>query len=140
MIGCSGTSVASPSLQQQSKPLSTMKYNMAFTSPINPPNVYPLLSQSQVWNGLMRKCRRPQDFIDVMSDCNIIQEDAAGMKRIVLFKPGMGPPSNRATEILTFHGQTAVRTLPLDGPDAFLILVLLDAHDDVLFILRSTFS
>ncbi|KAF7973880.1 hypothetical protein HWV62_28110 [Athelia sp. TMB] len=86
-----------------------MKFNLAFTSPINPPHAYPPLSQTQVWNGLLRKCRRPQDFIDVMADCHILHEDANGMKRLMMFKPGTGPPSNRATEMLTYHPQTTVR-------------------------------
>lgn len=59
----------------------------------------------------MRKCRRPQDFLAVLAGCQILHEDAHGMKRVMLFKPGMGPPSNQATEVLTFHGQTTVRTL-----------------------------
>lgn len=59
----------------------------------------------------MRKCRRPQDFLAVLEDCRILREDANGMKRILQFKPGMGPPSNKATEVLTFHSQTTVSSL-----------------------------
>lgn len=86
------------------------KYNLAFTSPINPPHAHPSLSHMQVWRGLIRKCRRPQDFLAVLADCRILYEDANGMKRVMLFHPGMGPPSNQATETLTFHGQTTVRS------------------------------
>lgn len=89
----------------------TMKYNLTFTSPINPPFVRPALSQMQVWEGLLRKCRRPQDFLDILDDCHIINEDDGGMKRIMYFKPGMGPPSNQTTEVLTFHDQKSVSNL-----------------------------
>ncbi|KZP14485.1 hypothetical protein FIBSPDRAFT_796597 [Athelia psychrophila] len=92
-----------------------MKYSLVYTSPINSPRAYPPLSHAQVWKGLMRKCRRPQDFLAVLAGCQILHEDAHGMKRVMLFKPGMGPPSNQATELLTFHGQTTIDILLIEA-------------------------
>jgi len=83
-----------------------MKFNHATTVPINPPSALPVLTHSQVWQGLVKKCRKPQDFIPAMSDCEILEESDKGLKRVVTFKPGMGPPSGKATEIITYHGQT----------------------------------
>lgn len=86
-----------------------MKFNIAYTFPINPPSASPVLSHAQVWAGLVKKCRKPQDFVTAISDCEVLEEDDNGLKRVVTFKSGMGPPAGKSTEIITFHGQTTVR-------------------------------
>jgi hypothetical protein len=43
-----------------------------------------------------------------MSDSEILEEDDHGLKRVVTFKPGMGPPAGKATEVITYQGQTTV--------------------------------
>lgn len=85
-----------------------MKFNLAFTAPINPPSASPALSQGQVWAGLIRKCRKPQEIVPLFSNCEVLEESAEGLKRVVTFKPGMGPPSGKVTEIITYQGQTTV--------------------------------
>jgi len=87
-----------------------MKLDLAYTAPINPPGVSPVLSRSQVWKGLMEKCYRPQNFSPQISSCEILEESGSGMKRVVTFNCEMG---SKATEILTYHGQTTVCVLPL---------------------------
>src|ERR1700676_2458279 len=88
-----------------------MKFNTAYTAAINPPSASPILSQLQFWDGLIEKCRRPEDSLPVIANCEILEESDNGMKRIVTFRPGMGPPGGKATEIITFHGKTTVRNL-----------------------------
>lgn len=86
-----------------------MKYNHAYTAPTNPPSASPVLTHEQVWKGLVKKCRRPQDFVAAMSNCEILEESEGGLKRVVTFKPGMGPPAGKVMEIITYHGNTTVR-------------------------------
>ena len=86
-----------------------MKFNLAFTSPINPTSVSPILTHEQVWAGLVRKCRKPQDMISVLSDCEVLEENENGLTRIVTFEPGMGPPAGKEKEVITYYGQTTVR-------------------------------
>jgi hypothetical protein len=43
-----------------------------------------------------------------IADCEVSEESDVGMKRIMKFKPGMGPPGGIVTEILTFHGESTV--------------------------------
>lgn len=86
-----------------------MKFNLAFTAPINPTSVTPILSHAQVWAGLVRKCRKPQDMVPVFSDCEVLEENESGLTRIVTFKPGMGPPAGKEKEVITYQGQTTVR-------------------------------
>jgi hypothetical protein len=85
-----------------------MKFNLAYTAPINPASTSLILTQPQVWRGLVEKCRKPQMFVAVISDCEIIEESDTGLKRIVTFKPGMGPPAGKVMEVITYHGQTTV--------------------------------
>lgn len=89
-----------------------MKVNYAYTCPINSPFVSPTLTQSQIWQGLVEKCRKPQDFVPDIADCEVIEESHDGLKRIVTFKPGMGLPAGKVTEVVTYHGQTTVRVAP----------------------------
>ncbi|KAI9817565.1 MAG: hypothetical protein M1827_001177 [Pycnora praestabilis] len=72
------------------------------TLPINPPSTTPILSTSQIWQGLVQKCRHPQDFLAAMSDCEVIEENAQGLTRIVTFKEGMGPPAGKVEEKIVF--------------------------------------
>lgn len=101
-----------------------MKFNLAFTAPINPPSASPVLSHAQVWAGLVKKIQKPQDFVPLISDCEILEEYDGGLKRVVTFKPGMGPPSGKTTEIITYHGQTTVRNFRTAASNSLLWLKL----------------
>jgi hypothetical protein len=93
-----------------------MKLDLAYTAPINPPGVSPVLSRSQwqVWKGLMEKCYRPQNFSPHISGCEILEESGSGMKRVITFNSRFNcEMGSKATEILTYHGQTTVCVLPL---------------------------
>ncbi|KIM88445.1 hypothetical protein PILCRDRAFT_256990 [Piloderma croceum F 1598] len=51
----------------------------------------------------MEKCYKPQSF---SPHCEILEEGGSGMKRVVTFNGRM--EGCKATEILTYHGQTTV--------------------------------
>jgi hypothetical protein len=59
----------------------------------------------------MEKCYKPQNFSSHISGCEILEENCSGMKRVVTFNHRMG--GGKATEILTYHGQTTVEFLHL---------------------------
>ena len=63
--------------------------HLALTAPINPPSATPVLTHSQVWAGLARKARRPQDFVTVVDTCEILSEIGNAITAIVTFKPGV---------------------------------------------------
>ncbi|KAI0169168.1 DUF1857-domain-containing protein [Hypoxylon sp. FL1284] len=52
-------------------------FNLAYTAPINPAGATPALDVPQVWAGLERKTRRPQDFVPAIEGCRILSETAA---------------------------------------------------------------
>lgn len=91
-----------------------MKFNLAFTAPINSPIAFPVLSRSQFWEGLIEKCRCPQNFLSAIANCEILDESETGMKRIITFRDGLGPPGGKVTEILTFHGHTTIDVLMIE--------------------------
>ena len=70
------------------------------TLPINPPGASPIVTVNQLWEVMLLKLRKPQLFIEPMSNCEVITSTPTFMKRIVTFKEGMGPPSGKVTEEL----------------------------------------
>src|SRR5204863_2241400 len=48
-----------------------------------------VLTHSQVWAGLKRKARRPQDFVAVIDTCEILFETDDAITCTVTFKPGV---------------------------------------------------
>lgn len=87
-----------------------MKTHIAATLPINPPSVSPVLTQEQVWKGLVFKARNPQGFVPV-EECTIVEDHGEqGLTRRVKFIP---PPNgsflpNEATEVVTLYPPTKV--------------------------------
>jgi hypothetical protein len=69
--------------------------NFAYTAPINPAGASPVLTQAQVWKGLERKVRRAQEFVPVITSCEVLSEDkvdtGSRVVRQVNFQPGVGP-------------------------------------------------
>ncbi|GAA94353.1 uncharacterized protein L969DRAFT_53097 [Mixia osmundae IAM 14324] len=80
-----------------------MHFDLGYTSPINPAGAEPKLSVSQVWKGLVQKCRAPQAFVPAISECEILSEDDNGLKRMVTFQAGFGPPAGKVEEHITFQ-------------------------------------
>jgi len=67
---------------------------VAYTAPINPSGAIPGLTISQVWKGLQRKVRKATEFVPVILECEVLEENNGGREviRQVKFKEGMGPP------------------------------------------------
>ncbi|KAI0975348.1 hypothetical protein F4678DRAFT_484971 [Xylaria arbuscula] len=50
-------------------------FNVAYTSPINKVGATPTLTQAQVWEGLKLKVKRAQDFVPVITGCDVLSEE-----------------------------------------------------------------
>lgn len=86
--------------------------HLASTHPINPSpstSTHPPLTIPQIWTGLVLKCHKPQLFIPSISACEIVAEDAHGLKRIVTFAAGQGPPAGKTEEDITYYAPLKVR-------------------------------
>lgn len=71
-----------------------MLIHIAHTAPINPPSATLKLTRAQVWSGLEKKARDPQRFVPAITECEVTDQHATGLTRIVSFKPGAGPSGN----------------------------------------------
>jgi hypothetical protein len=80
----------------------------AYTAPINPPNVTPVLSRGTVFAGLRKKVRRAQDFVPVIISCEVVSVEGNVVTREVIFKDGEGPPGT-VKEVCVEHEPTKVR-------------------------------
>ena len=80
-----------------------MKLYFAHTVPINPASATPKLTKEQVWEGLKLKARDPLRYVPAIAKCEVVEEHADGMTRVVEFKPGRGPPG-KVTEVVTYSG------------------------------------
>lgn len=78
------------------------------TAVINPAGVTPVLTVEQIWEGLVEKCRKPQSFVPLMEDCQILREDENGLTRLLTFKNGWGPPGGKAEEDIRYYSPMRV--------------------------------
>ena len=60
--------------------------HLAYTTIVNPPGAQAILSHAQVWAGLERKARLPQDFVPVVETCEIHSETDNVITATVFFK------------------------------------------------------
>jgi len=67
---------------------------VAYTAPVNPSGTSPVLTSSQLWQGLQRKIRRAHEFVPAIVECKVLEENDGGREvfRQVRFKEGAGPP------------------------------------------------
>ncbi|XEV02946.1 hypothetical protein FSHL1_008233 [Fusarium sambucinum] len=49
--------------------------NIAYSAPINLPDVTPVLTEAQVWKGLQRKVRKAHEFVAPILSCEVINEE-----------------------------------------------------------------
>ena len=86
------------------------------TLPFNPPGAEPVLNTAQIWEALLLKCRKPEDFLSPISGSEMLEETDTLIRRIVTFREvrprlhrppfpppliycwGMGPPGGKARE------------------------------------------
>ena len=64
-----------------------MSTSVAFTSPANEPGTEQLTA-SDVWAGIMRSFRYPKEFVDYISDVEILSESDNQVHRILHFVEG----------------------------------------------------
>lgn len=61
--------------------------NLAYTAPINRQGDQPVLTESQVWEGLQRKVRHAEQFVPVIVACQVTKEYDNTIERDVTFAP-----------------------------------------------------
>ena len=86
-----------------------MLFPFAYTVPINPPNATPILTKAEVWNALILKARRPQDYVPVIDQCEIVSESANGLVRDVNILPGFFMPEGKVREEVSWVEDIRVR-------------------------------
>jgi hypothetical protein len=86
-----------------------VKIYCAFSAPINTVGREVPITRAECWNALRIKARRPQDFIDMIEDCQIVSEDDSGMSRILTPKSRPGMPNMTMEEKIEFHDEQKVR-------------------------------
>jgi hypothetical protein len=87
------------------------KFTHASTASINPAGATPFLSHAQVWKALKIKTEKPQRFVPVIVDCEIVSRHETGLLRKVTFKPGAGPAEGAQEEEVEYVGDMRVSTL-----------------------------
>lgn len=84
----------------------------------------PVLTRSQVWEGLKRKANNALAFVAAMSKCEVIERTDNGLVRDIEVR---GQP---ARERITLYPEKKVVFLRLSGPaDGFIVNEILDGPD-----------
>ncbi|KAI9686580.1 MAG: hypothetical protein M1822_003591 [Bathelium mastoideum] len=52
--------------------------HVAYTQPINPAGVEPVLTVEQVWTGLQGKVRTPHEFVEAIAGADVLEERDGG--------------------------------------------------------------
>ncbi|CAG1978160.1 unnamed protein product [Fusarium graminearum] len=101
--------------------------NLAFTAPINPSGISPVLTEAQVWKGLQRKVRKAHEFVAPIIKCEVISEEETetGTKvtRQVTFAEGArGDTDAVVKEIVHEFAPTRVDFRQPDGSNIYNIV------------------
>ncbi|WXC59847.1 hypothetical protein SNK03_005704 [Fusarium graminearum] len=101
--------------------------NLAFTAPINPSGISPVLTEAQVWKGLQRKVRKAHEFVAPILKCEVISEEETktGIKvtRQVTFAEGArGDTDAVVKEIVHEFAPTRVDFRQPDGSNIYNIV------------------
>ncbi|CAF3494771.1 unnamed protein product [Fusarium graminearum] len=101
--------------------------NLAFTAPINPSGISPVLTEAQVWKGLQRKVRKAHEFVAPILKCEVISEEETetGTKvtRQVTFAEGArGDTDAVVKEIVHEFAPTRVDFRQPDGSNIYNIV------------------
>ncbi|KAI9706263.1 MAG: hypothetical protein M1820_004838 [Bogoriella megaspora] len=84
--------------------------HVAYTQPINPAGASPILTESQVWEGLERKVRFAQEFVGAIESTDVLEEKDEGktVVRIAHFKPEFIAEKGAAKETCRLYKPTKV--------------------------------
>lgn len=86
----------------------------------------PLLSRSQVWEGLKMKANNALPFVAVMSKCEVVEYTENGLVRDIEAR------GQAARERITFYPERKVVFLRLSGPaDGFIVNEILGPDGDI---------
>lgn len=86
--------------------------NCAYTEQINPSGASPVLTRDQIWKGLQRKIRRAQDFVPIISACEVLEDKGDEVTRVATF------PDTTVKEVCKSYYPTKVfETSPHSKPD-----------------------
>lgn len=91
--------------------------NIAFTAPINPPGADPILTRSQIWNGLLFKIRSAETFVPAgIQSTTVLSEsvDEAG-NPVTLREVVFRADQRRVKETVTAHKDSRVYLSNLMG-------------------------
>ncbi|CVL09001.1 uncharacterized protein FPRO_15384 [Fusarium proliferatum ET1] len=110
--------------------------NLAYSVPINPSGVSPILSEAQVWNGLKRKVRKANEFVAPILECNVLSEEEveAGTKvirQVTFDKEARGKDDTVVEEIVYEFAPTRVDFYQPDGSRIF-NLISVDPEDNLI--------
>jgi hypothetical protein len=81
------------------------------TAIINPPGASPVLTVDQLWQGMVIKARKPQEFVQLMESCEVLTDDYIGLRGVVTLKNGWGPPGGKAEEEIKYYAPMRVSQL-----------------------------
>jgi len=82
--------------------------NCAYTEQINPAGASPVLSKDQVWAGLQRKIRKAQDFVPIITGCDVLEEKEDEVVREAHFKERDGIAAHSVKEVCKSYYPTKV--------------------------------
>ena len=83
--------------------------NCAYTEQINPTGATPVLTRDQIWKGLQRKIRKAQDFVPIITGCDVLEEKENEVIREAHFMERPGVPASSVREVCKSYYPTKVR-------------------------------
>ncbi|KAF7561227.1 hypothetical protein G7046_g2929 [Stylonectria norvegica] len=94
--------------------------NIAYTAPINGKDTSPILTSSQVWEGLKRKVLHAEEFVPVITACEVISEETveSGVKivrDVTLSSKGSGTDGKPVRETVFHHAPVRADFQQPDG-------------------------
>ncbi|KAJ3580200.1 hypothetical protein NPX13_g361 [Xylaria arbuscula] len=95
-------------------------FNVAYTAPVNRAGATPTLTQAQVWEGLKLKVKRAQDFVPVITGCEVLSEETLPtgelqVTREAIFAPVNGNPGRTVKEVCVHYEPCRVVFKQEDG-------------------------
>ncbi|KAH7234872.1 uncharacterized protein BKA55DRAFT_679617 [Fusarium redolens] len=101
--------------------------NLAFSAPINPSGVSPILSEAQVWNGLQRKVRKAHEFVAPILECEVLSEEEIEtgtkvVRQVTFDKDARGDHDTIVKEVVYEFAPSRVDFHQPDGSNIFNIV------------------
>src|SRR5262245_424871 len=78
--------VVRASIRPERPPADELMYAISETVPVNPAGITPVLSKSQVWQGLVMKAENALPFVPAMESCEIVERYGDGFLREIVLR------------------------------------------------------